>query len=57
MAILEYLFDTNILSALIKNSSGELAQRVMKLDDGSFCTSIIVACELRFGADEKVRGN
>lgn len=48
-----YLFDTNILSNLIKNPSGALAQKIVKLDNTSFCTSIIVACELRYGALKK----
>ncbi len=48
-----YLFDTNILSELIKNPSGILAQKIVKLDNTSFCTSIIVACELRYGALKK----
>src|SRR6185437_9063906 len=48
-----YLLDTNILSELIKQPSGLLAQRITQLDNDSFCTSIIVACELRYGAFKK----
>ncbi len=48
-----YLFDTNILSNLIKNPVSTLAQKIVKLDNTSFCTSIIVACELRYGALKK----
>lgn len=53
MADFQYLFDTNILSDLINHSSGLLANKIKKLDDSSFCTSIIVACELRYGALKK----
>ncbi len=49
----KYLLDTNILSELIKHPSGKLAQKIVKLDSNSFCTSIIVACELRYGALKK----
>ncbi|MFT3741658.1 MAG: type II toxin-antitoxin system VapC family toxin [Gammaproteobacteria bacterium] len=53
MSHYKYLFDTNILSALIKNPSGQLAGRIKQLDETTFCTSIIVACELRYGALKK----
>lgn len=48
-----YLFDTNILSALIKQPASPLADRVFTLDREMFCTSIIVASELRYGAVKK----
>ena len=48
-----YLFDTNILSALIKQPRGPLAERIINLEREVFCTSIIVACELRYGAVKK----
>jgi tRNA(fMet)-specific endonuclease VapC len=48
-----YLFDTNILSELIKHPAGPLAQKITRLDQTSFCTSIVVACELRYGALKK----
>lgn len=53
MATAQYLFDTNVLSTLIKQPSGLLAQKITKLDETSFCTSIIVACELRYRAQKK----
>ncbi len=53
MAVTQYLFDTNILSTLIKQPSGLLAKKITKLDETSFCTSIIAACELRYGAQKK----
>ena len=45
-----YLLDTNILSNLIHNPKGRVAERLAKTDQGAACTSIIVAAELRFGA-------
>lgn len=48
-----YLLDTNILSSIIKQPNSLLAQKIMSLDETSFCTSIIVACELRYGAKKK----
>lgn len=53
MADFKYLLDTNILSDLIKHPSGSLADRIKELDESSFCTSVIVACELRYGALKK----
>ena len=48
-----YLLDTNILSAIIKQPVGEAAQHLLLLDVSQRTTSIIVACELRFGAAKK----
>lgn len=48
-----YLLDTNILSDLVKNPQGEAAQRVASTGEGSVCTSIVVAAELRYGAEKK----
>ncbi len=48
-----YLLDTNMLSAIIKQPTGEVAQHLLLLDASQVTTSIIVACELRFGAEKK----
>lgn len=48
-----YLLDTNILSDLIKNPTGRVRQRIAEAGEENLCTSIIVACELRFGARKK----
>jgi tRNA(fMet)-specific endonuclease VapC len=48
-----YLLDTNILADLIKNPGGRVRQRIAELGETNVCTSIIVACELRFGARKK----
>jgi tRNA(fMet)-specific endonuclease VapC len=48
-----YLLDTNILTDLIKNPGGRVKQRIAEVGEEYICTSIIVACELRFGARKK----
>ena len=45
-----YLLDTNILSDLVRNPQGLVAQKISEAGEKSVCTSIIVASELRFGA-------
>lgn len=51
-ASFRYLLDTNILSDLIRNPQGRIAQRITEVSEASICTSIIVASELRFGAEK-----
>ena len=46
----QYLLDTNILSDLVRHPQGVVFQRIATVGEDSVCTSIIVACELRFGA-------
>lgn len=54
MAVFRYLLDTNIVSELIKNPRGPLAKTLMTDSRvKQCCTSIIVACELRYGAVKK----
>ncbi len=49
-----YLLDTNILSDLIKQPTGRSAQKITALGaETKCCTSLIVACELRYGAEKK----
>jgi tRNA(fMet)-specific endonuclease VapC len=48
-----YLLDTNILSDLIRNPAGRAAQKLAEVGEDTVCTSVIVACELRFGAEKK----
>lgn len=51
----QYLLDTNILSDLLKNPQGKVATRISSLpavERDSLATSIIVAAELRYGADK-----
>jgi tRNA(fMet)-specific endonuclease VapC len=46
----KYLLDTNIISELVRRPQGEVADRITREGEKSICTSIVVACELRFGA-------
>ena len=48
-----YLLDTNILSDLIKHPAGVAARRIGLAGEEAVCTSIVVACELRYGAAKK----
>jgi tRNA(fMet)-specific endonuclease VapC len=48
-----YLLDTNILTDLIRNPGGRVKERIAKVGEANVCTSMIVACELRFGARKK----
>jgi len=48
-----YMFDTNIISSIIKFPASPLANRMMSLNREEFCTSVVVACELRYGVVKK----
>lgn len=48
-----YLLDTNILSDLVRYPQGRIAARIASVGEGAICTSIIVAAELRFGAEKR----
>src|SRR5271170_2424892 len=50
---MRYLLDTNIVSDLVRNPQGRIAQHVRKVGEAQVCTSIIVAAELRYGAAKK----
>lgn len=50
MALLAWMLDTNIVSALIKNPAGPVQERLVAVSPETVCTSMVVACELRFGA-------
>lgn len=47
-----YLLDTNILSDLVRQPRGAVASRIEEMGEETICTSIIVAAELRFGAEK-----
>jgi len=54
MANYRYLLDTNIVAELIKNPQGVVARKMLAQGLENFCcTSVIVACELRYGAVKK----
>jgi tRNA(fMet)-specific endonuclease VapC len=50
---MRYLLDTNIVSDLVRNPQGKVAQHIRKVGEAQICTSIIVAAELRYGAAKK----
>ena len=47
---MRYLLDTSVVSDLVRNPLGAVAGRVASVGEGTVCTSIVVAAELRFGA-------
>ena len=48
-----WMLDTKILSDLIRHPRGVLVERLRATEPNAVCTSIVVACELRFGARRK----
>jgi tRNA(fMet)-specific endonuclease VapC len=51
--MLRHLLDTNILADLLRNPGGRVARRLAIVGEATVCTSIVVACELRYGAAKK----
>ena len=50
---MRYLLDTNMVSDLIRNPDGRVAERLRTVGADNICTSIIVAAEARYGAARK----
>ena len=50
---MRFLLDTNILSALVRQPQGPIADRIALVGEQNICTSIIVAAELRYGAAKR----
>jgi tRNA(fMet)-specific endonuclease VapC len=50
---MRFLLDTNVVSNLIREPQGRVADRIKVLGENRVCTSIIVAAELRYGAAKK----
>lgn len=48
-----YLLDTNAVSDLVRFPQGAVAKRIARIGEPAVCTSIVVACELRYGAAKK----
>ncbi|AUW59267.1 VapC toxin family PIN domain ribonuclease [Sphingobium sp. SCG-1] len=46
-----FLLDTNILSDLIRHPQGVIASRIAEVGETEIATSIVVAGELRYGAE------
>lgn len=53
LTMLRHLLDTNILADLVRNPAGRAARRLAVVGEATVCTSIIVACELRYGAAKR----
>ncbi|MES1243726.1 MAG: type II toxin-antitoxin system VapC family toxin [Acidobacteriota bacterium] len=53
MGDFRYLLDSNSMSDLIRHPGGKVARRFAVVGEPVVCTSIVVACELRFGAAKK----
>jgi tRNA(fMet)-specific endonuclease VapC len=49
----QYLLDTNTLSHLIRQPQGRVAERIAEVGEANVLTSVIVACELRYGAAKR----
>jgi len=50
---MRYLLDTNIISDLVRNPHGRIAEQIRRIGGAKVCTSIIVAAELRYGTIRK----
>jgi tRNA(fMet)-specific endonuclease VapC len=50
---MRYLLDTNVVSNLVRNPHGRVADRIKTVGEPNICTSIIVAAELRYGTTKK----
>lgn len=50
---MRYLLDTNVVSDLVRNPQGVVFQRIAEIGEASVCTSIVVAAELRYGAEKR----
>jgi tRNA(fMet)-specific endonuclease VapC len=48
-----FLLDTNIVSDLVRNPRGRAATTIARSGNVEIATSIVVACELRFGATRR----
>jgi tRNA(fMet)-specific endonuclease VapC len=50
---MRFLLDTNVLSQLIRDPRGSVGTRLQEIGDSNVFTSIVVACELRYGARKR----
>lgn len=48
-----YLLETSILSYLVRQPQGVVAERIADVGEANVLTSVIVACELRYGAAKR----
>lgn len=47
------MLDTNVVSELVRRPQGDVARRAMALESGAVGVSVIVAAELRYGAERR----
>jgi tRNA(fMet)-specific endonuclease VapC len=50
---MRYSLDTNIVSDLIRNPQGRIAAQIRRVGEADVGASVIVAAELRYGAEKK----
>ena len=50
---MRYSLDTNVVSDLIRNPQGRVAHKIRTIGEDEVCASVIVASELRYGAENK----
>jgi tRNA(fMet)-specific endonuclease VapC len=50
---MRYSLDTNIVSDLVRHPQGRVASHIRKVGEAEVCVSIIVAAELRYGAQKR----
>lgn len=48
-----YLLDTNVVSDLVRRPQGPVTRRIAAVGEAQVCTSVIVAAELRYGAETR----
>jgi len=53
LAARRYLLDTSVLSQLVRQPQGPVAARIARVGEANVLTSIIVACEMRYGAAKR----
>ena len=53
MAGLRYMLDTNVVSGIVRDPGGAVARRAAAHEPGSIAISVIVAAELRYGAERR----
>jgi tRNA(fMet)-specific endonuclease VapC len=49
----QYLLDTSTLSHLVRQPQGSVAEHIAEVGEDNVFTSVIVACELRYGAAKR----
>lgn len=50
---MRYLLDTNVISDLVRRPQGLVARAISRVGEERVCTSLVVAAELRYGAEKK----